>query len=233
VGIDGLYIDDLAFDRTTMKRVRKVLDRNRPGSLIDVHSANQYDPHDGFGSCANVYLEHFPYINRLWFGEYFDPNSPPDFWLTELSGIPYGLMGEMLQDGGNRWRGMLYGMTARMAYDGNDPSPIWKVWDDFKIQESEMFGYWSPRCPVKTDNKDVLATAYVGRNKSLISLASWAAEDVQVRLSVDWRALGIDPAKAVFIAPEVRDFQPAARFQPDAPIPVSKAKGWLLILAPE
>ena len=31
VGIDGLYIDDVAFDRTTMKRVRKVLDRGRPG----------------------------------------------------------------------------------------------------------------------------------------------------------------------------------------------------------
>ncbi len=38
VGIDGLYIDDVAFDRTTMKRVRKVLDRNRPGALIDLHS---------------------------------------------------------------------------------------------------------------------------------------------------------------------------------------------------
>ena len=31
VGIDGLYLDDVAFDRTTMKRVRKVLDRgDRP-----------------------------------------------------------------------------------------------------------------------------------------------------------------------------------------------------------
>ena len=233
VGIDGLYLDDLAYDRVTMKRVRKVLDRERPGSLIDFHSASQFGPRDGFGSCANVYLEHFPYINRLWFGEYFDPNSPPDFWLIELSGIPYGLMGEMLQDGGNRWRGMLYGMTARMSYQGNDPSPIWKVWDDFKIQDSEMCGYWSARCPVKTDHKDVLATVYVAKNKALVSLASWAAEDVQVRLAVDWRALGIDPAKATLTAPEVRDFQPAARFKPNDPIPVSKGKGWLLIIAPD
>jgi len=30
IGIDGLYIDDVAFDRVTMKRVRKILDRNRP-----------------------------------------------------------------------------------------------------------------------------------------------------------------------------------------------------------
>ena len=233
VGIDGLYIDDLAFDRVTMKRVRKVLDRARPGSLIDFHSANQFNPNDGFGSCANVYLEHFPYVNRLWYGEYFDPNSPPDFWLTELSGIPFGVMGEMLQDGGNRWRGMLYGMTSRMSYQGNDPSPIWKVWDDFKIQDSEMFGYWSSRCPVKTDHKDVLVTAYVGRNKTLVSLGSWAAGDVPVRLTVDWRALGIEPTKAGLTAPEIAEFQPAARFSLNDPIPVPKGKGWLLIIAPD
>lgn len=50
------------------------------------------------------------------FGEYFDKDSPPDFWLVEMSGIPYGLMGEMLQDGGNQYRGMLYGMTARLPW---------------------------------------------------------------------------------------------------------------------
>ena len=232
VGIDGLYIDDLAFDRLTMKRVRKVLDRDRPGSLIDFHSANQFNPRDGFGSCANVYLEHFPYLNRLWFGEYFDPNSPPDFWLIEMSGIPFGLMGEMLEDGGNRWRGMLFGMTSRMSYQGNDPSPLWKVWDDFRIQDSEMYGYWSSRCPVRTDNPKVLATVYVGSNKTLVSLASWAAEDVQVRLSVNWRALGIDPTRAVLTAPAVAEFQSAARFSPNDPIPVPKGKGWLLIIAP-
>ena len=226
--IDGLYIDDLAFDRTTMKRVRKVLDRGCPAAIIDLHSANQYNPRDGFTNSANLYLEHFPYINRLWFGEYFDPDSPPDFWLVEMSGIPYGVMGEMLQDGGNRWRGMLFGMTSRMPYDGNDPSHIWKVWDDFGIQGSDMIGYWSPRCPVKTDHKDVLATAYVKRGKALISLASWAPEDVAVRLTIDWRALGIDPAGAALTAPEVSGFQPAARFDPNAPIPVPKGKGWLL-----
>ena len=228
--IDGLYIDDVAFDRTTMKRVRKVLDQGRPEAVIDLHSANQYNPRDGFTNSANLYLEHFPYINRLWFGEYFDPNSPPEFWFIEMSGIPYGLMGEMLQDGGNRWRGMIYGMTSRMPYGGNDPGPIWKVWDDFRIQESDMIGYWSPRCPVKTGNKDVLATAYVAKGRTLVSIASWAAEDVSVRLSIDWEALGILPAAARLRAPEIRDFQAAAQFSPADPIPVPKGKGWLLIM---
>jgi hypothetical protein len=229
--IDGLYLDDVAFDRTTMKRVRKVLDRGRPAAIIDLHSANQYNPRDGFTNSANLYLEHFPYLNRLWFGEYFDPESPPDFWFIEMSGIPYGLMGEMLQDGGNRWRGMLYGMTSRMPYGGNDPSPTWKVWDEFRIQESDMIGYWSPRCPVKTDHKDVLATAYVKRGTTLISLASWAQGDADIRLSVDWRALGIDPAKAKLTAPAMEGFQPAAQFKPTDPIPVPKGKGWLLIVS--
>lgn len=231
--IDGLYLDDLAFDRVTMKRVRKVLDRRRTDALIDLHSANQYNPRDGFANSANLYLEHFPYINRLWFGEYFDPGSPPDFWLVEMTGIPYGLMGEMLQDGGNRWRGMLYGMTCRMPYDHNDPSPIWKVWDEFGIQESAMIGYWSPRCPVTTGRQDVLATAYTRKGKTLISLASWSPEDVSVQLTCDWSALGLDPSRAVFRAPQVRNFQEAARFRPGDPIPVAQGKGWLLILEPD
>lgn len=105
VGINGLYIDDVAFVRITMKRVRKILDRGQPEALIDLHSANQFNVCDGFANSANLYLEHFPYINRLWFGEFFDYNASPDFWMVEMAGIPFGVMGEMLQDGGNPWRG--------------------------------------------------------------------------------------------------------------------------------
>jgi hypothetical protein len=231
VGIDGLYLDDVAFDRTTMKRVRKVLDRNRPGGLIDLHSANQYNPRDGFASSANLYLEHFPYLNRLWFGEYFDYNgSGPDYWLVEMSGIPFGLMGEMLQDGGNPWRGMVFGMTARLPWAG-DPRPLWKVWDDFGISESEMIGWWVETNPVKTGSKDALATSYVKRGNSvLIALASWAKNPVDVRLTIDWKKLGLDPKNAVFRAPAIDGFQPAAEFKPGDPIRIEPGKGWLLVL---
>jgi hypothetical protein len=231
VGIDGLYIDDVAFDRTTMKRVRKVLDRTRPGALIDLHSASQYNPRDGFASSANLYLEHFPYINRLWFGEYFDYfNSPPDYWLIEISGIPFGLMGEMLQDGGNPWRGMIYGMTNRLPWSGNDPARIWKIWDDFGMQDSRMVGYWADSCPIKTDHPDVLATAYVKKGKALVSLASWARMPVMCKLMIDWKALGLDPSKAKLRAPAIQDFQFEAEFEPGDSIPFEPGKGWLLIL---
>ena len=230
IGIDGLYIDDVAFDRTVMKRLRKILDRNKDGALIDLHSANQFNPRDGFANSANLYLEHFPYIDRLWFGEYFDYDYPPDFWLVEVSGIPFGVMGEMLQDGGNAWRGMLYGMTARLPWSGN-PAPMWKFWDDFGMENTKMTGYWSPSCPVKTDHEDILVTTYVKKNQVLLSLASWAKEKTNCRLLIDWKALGLDPIKTQLVAPSIEEFQASAVFGPDDFIPVEPGKGWLLILS--
>jgi len=229
IGIDGLYIDDVAFDRVTMKRVRKILDRNRPNALIDLHSANQFNTRDGFANSANLYLEHFPYINRLWFGEYFDYNSRPDYWLVELSGIPFGLMGEMLQDGGNPWRGMLYGMTSRLPWAG-DPSPLWKQWDAFGMEGSRMIGYWVPDSPVQTGNDDVLATAFVRDGKTMVALASWAPDTVRVNLAIDWRALGLVRDKVRITAPAIRDFQESRTFANARGIPVAPGKGWLLVI---
>src|SRR5205823_5750310 len=66
VHIDGLYLDDVSYDRTILKRMRKVLERNHPGALIDLHSNTAFS----IGP-ANQYAEFFPYIDRLWFGESF------------------------------------------------------------------------------------------------------------------------------------------------------------------
>jgi hypothetical protein len=232
VGIDGIYLDDVAFDRVTMKRVKRVLTKDGHPGIIDLHSANQYNKSDGFNNSANLYMEHFPYLNRLWFGEYFDyEKNSPDFFLTEVSGIPFGLMGEMLQDGGNKWRGMVYGMTNRMPWsDGADPRPIWKVWDDFGIKGTKMIGYWVDDNPVKTDHDKVLATIYKKDGAVLVSIASWEDSDTEIQLKIDWKKLGIDPSKATITAPGIRSFQPAKTFGLNDKIPVEKAKGWLLII---
>jgi hypothetical protein len=232
VGIDGVYLDDVAFDRVTMKRVKRVLTQNGHPGIIDLHSANQYNKSDGFNNSANLYMEHFPYLNKLWFGEYFDyEKNQPDFFLTEVSGIPFGLMGEMLQDGGNAWRGMIYGMTNRMPWSDNaDPRSIWKLWNDFGIKGSEMIGYWSENCPVKTTNAKVLATVYKKKGSALISIASWADTDVKVKLNIDWKKMGIDPAKATITIPEVKNFQTAQQFSVNEELPVAKAKGLMLIV---
>ena len=231
VGIDGLYIDDLAFDRMSMKRVRKILNRTNPGALIDLHSANQYNDRDGFANSANLYLEHFPYLDRLWFGEYFDYDMPPEFWIVEVSGIPYGLMGEMLWEGGNKWRGMIYGMTGRNPGYGVDNRPLWNFWDEVGLKGSEMIGYWVSDNPVKTGKERTLATVYrkMGQ-KAVISLATWEDQDAEVSLQIDWAKLGLDPAKVTLHAPAIENFQPEKTWKPGETITVPKGKGWLIVV---
>ncbi|MNU00637.1 hypothetical protein D3C72_2438170 [compost metagenome] len=51
-----------------------------------------------------------------------------------------------------------------------------------------------------------------------------------MKLNIDWKKLGIDPSKATITAPEVANFQPAQTFTAKDELPVSKGKGWLLIV---
>ena len=229
VGVDGLYLDGVGYDREIMKRVRKVLQRARSGCLIDFHSGNHYHPEYGLNNCANLYLELFPCVDSLWFGEGFDYNEPPDYWMVEMAGIPYGLFGEMLHGGGNPWRGMLYGMTSRLGWSG-DPRGLWKLWDEFGIADAQMIGYWDPTCPVKTGRDDVLATVYRRDGQTLVAVASWAPKVAQVSLTIDFQQLGLDPAKSHLYAPRIAGFQGEVLFPTTAAIPVVPGRGWLFIV---
>ncbi len=236
VGIDGIYLDDVAFDRITMKRVKRVLTKDNHPGIIDLHSANQFNKNDGFNNSANLYMEHFPYINKLWFGEYFDyQKGSPDFYLTEVSGIPFGLMGEMLQDGGNPYRGMVYGMTNRMPWDDNaDPRAIWRLWDEFGIKDSKMIGYWSGKCPVTTNNEKVLATIYKKPKSILIAIASWADNNTKIDVNIDWKQIGLDPNKCTIDFPEVKNFQQKSTAKIEGNqikgVNIEKAKGCSIII---
>lgn len=180
IGIDGVYLDDFILGRNTMKRMRRVLDEYRPGSLIDVHSFSQYDKERaGYASSINLYMEHLPYVNRLWLGEDFQYDRGPDYWMTEAAGIPFGTMSEMLHAGGHLWRGMLYGMTCRLPHESGDPRPVWEVWDMFGMAGSRMLGYWSVNCPVRTGREDVLATVYEKDDSRLIAVGSWCKDEVK------------------------------------------------------
>lgn len=229
IGIDGIYLDDIAYDRTTMRRVRRVLNSKEPQGLIDLHSANQFNKTDGFINSPLLYMDQFPYINRLWFGEYFNPNSAADFYLIEMSGIPFGLMGEMLQDGGNQYYGAVYGMVARLPWAGA-PRPIWKAWDDFGIQKSEMFGWWASDCPVKTNQAEVHATVFVKNGATMIVVANWGTVAKKVKFIIDWKMLGIDPTKAKIFAPAIDKFQEENTFGVTDEISIDSQKGWMLIV---
>ena len=227
-GMDGLYLDDIAFSRSTVKRIANVLSKHRGSYVIDLHSANQYNPRDGFINSAFLYMEHFPYVSRLWFGEYFDYYADPDYWFAEVSGLPFGLTGEMLQDGGRPYHGLIYGMTTRVYGDYN-PAAVWKLFDDFGISDSRMLGYWVDGSPIKSSTDKVMSTVYVKDDKAMIVLASWADKAMDVALEIDWQKLGMDKTNIRLYSPDMGDMQEYAEFD-YSKISVPAQSGLVLIL---
>ncbi len=226
--VDGVYIDDTALDRMSLQRARRILEATRPSPLIDLHSWNHEDPLAAQGSSTSIYMELFPYMDRIWLGEGFDyEHATPDYWLVSMSGLPYGVMSEMLQGGGNVWRGMLFGETSRLGWSG-DPRSMWKFWDQFGMSGTHMIGWWDKHSPVRTDSKDVLATVYRKPGKALIAIANWTNLPKEIHLAIDWKSLGIDPTKAKIVASAIEGFQEEASWKVGEPITVPGGKGWVI-----
>ncbi|WP_427016585.1 glycoside hydrolase domain-containing protein [Pseudarthrobacter sp. P1] len=226
-GLDGVYLDDIAYDRHTMKRVRKVLARHCAQPEVDIHSANQFNAKDGLASSANLYLELLPYTDRLWLGEYFDYDAASAaYWLVEVSGIPFGLMGEMLEGGGNPWRGMVFAMTGRAPRVDN--RPLWDFWANHRLAEADMVGWWAANAPVRTSHPEVLATSWLTPAGLVVALASWAGTevDVQLEFSPGYAQL----ASAERDAPPIHDFQAGRRYAPKEHITVRPQRGLLLVI---
>ncbi|MEX2594169.1 MAG: glycoside hydrolase domain-containing protein [Anditalea sp.] len=228
--IDGVYIDDAALDRFTMRRARKLIDHYRPEGRMDLHSWNHFNDWAGYASCLNLYMDLLPYFDLVWIGEGRDYNRLPDHWLVEVSGIPFGLPGQMLEGGGNPWRGMVYGITNRAGWAGNTPDELWKFYDQYSFKEKELIGYWDNTCPVATNNENIVASVFKGENESIIALANWSNEDQVSSLIIDWDAIGYDPSRCRISIPYVKDFQDEQPLQSLSAVNVPGKKGYMIVI---
>ncbi len=220
-GLDGIYLDGITFDRESFKRVRKTLVRNKPEGLIDYHS-------------HPTTIGQMPYYDRLWNGEGADYSREAAYWLVAVSGMPFGVPGEMLQANASVQRGMVFGISQRygwMSTEHVNPSALWQWWDAFDIADAEMLGYWQDTCPVKTDNESVKATAYLHHGERVaIAVASWAEKKVEVRIDLDWDAVGLDPDGVNVSVPAIDFFQEALAPVSLDSLPVEPDKGWIIVL---
>ncbi|WP_455592280.1 glycoside hydrolase domain-containing protein [Bacteroides sp.] len=228
--IDGIYLDDVSFDRRILKRMRRAMESVKPGCLIDLHS------NTGFSKGpANQYAEFFPYVDKVWFGESFLYNKmSPANYLVESSGIPFGLTGDMLHAGGNAWLGMQYGMTVRYPWYTEgvncDPRAVWKIWDEFGIADATMLGFWEEKPAVSASSEAVKITAYRKPGRVLLSVGNYSDTAQTVILTPDWEQLGLDPLKVKFVAPAINGFQEAGKWEVGEPITVLPRKGWLIYI---
>ena len=245
--IDGVYVDDSALDRVTVRRARRLIDRYRPEGRIDMHSWNHFCKEAGYANCANIYMDLMPYLDLTWIGEGRDYDRMPDHWLIEVSSIPFGLPGQMLQDGGNRWRGMIYGMTNREGWQPDGPHNIWKFWDEQDIASKELIGYWDDRSPVTVSSDMVKASVYVGglagasaeagssadacsSDSVILAVACWGDSDVECDIDVDWEALGLDPSRVRLTRPEIEGYQSADANPSLTGLRIPRGRGYLFVI---
>ena len=227
-GIDGLYIDDTALTGESMQRARRILDRDGKRRLVDNHSWNHHDPRAGSGNTNLAFIDLYPYFDLLWRGEGFYNNTPSDFWLIERSGIAFGIAGEMLGRG-NPFRGLLFGMTDRAGWGGG-PSGLWKFFDEVKLGDMELIGWWDDECPVKVEGSDeIKASVWKGKGDAVLVVANFSKEPRTATLAFDVKRLGFDGAKAKWTQPEIAGVQGGAD-APNltAPITVPGEKGFIL-----
>lgn len=228
--IDGIYIDDCSLDRFTIRRARKILDDGRPSARIDMHSWNHFNQYAGYASCLNLYMDLLPYIDQLWIGEGRNYDTPPDYWLVEIAGIPFGLPGQMLEGGGNPWRGMIYGITDRAGWSGTPPDNLWKFWDQYHIQQKEMIGYWDKNCPVTSSNDSVKVTVYKGKMQTIIAVANFGQTEQSASLKINYQQLGLDETKASFSIPFILRYQDEKQLASLENLVIPAKMGYLIVV---
>lgn len=222
--IDGIYIDDTVIERDTLKRARVLLDEKN-NCLVDLHTCNHFSKSNGYGNNANMYMELMPYIDTLWIGESFDYNKKPDFWLVEICGTPYGLSGEMLQDNGNPYRGMLFGITTRYPKDSNALVELWKFIIEYKLEDTEFWGFWNDQTPVKSDTDDIYCSLYKSENRLIIAVASWNDKNCDVKITLE----NYDIQDYKIYTPEIKYFQEHTLLD-NLNINIESAKGKIIVL---
>lgn len=226
--IDGIYMDDVSFDRTVLKRMRKIMEETSPGSLVDLHSNTGYSV-----GPENQYADFLPYIDRTWFGESYEYDKmTPDEWFIAFSSIPMGNMSEMLQDGGNPYLGMVYGATTRIYEDipNKSPVPMWKLWQDFDIKNAQMIGYWEENPVVNTNNEQVKATAFKHNGKTLVVLGNFNTKAETVSVNIDRKQLGLSFNKNTAILPDLGYMQSSGTMDITQPIKIEPKKAIFFIL---
>ena len=209
-----------------MLRTRRLLGA---GGVVDHHC------HTGAhcGSCAMNYMEHYAFIDRLWYGEGFDyGEATADFWLAEISGLPFGLGSDMLRypppsalSLAFPYRGMLVGSSHRgdtsNVHDPYSPTETWRLWDSFGIERADMVGWWEAAhraLPVVCNDSSVLVTTYMHAGKSALIVLAWFGAGngtaptnqppSHVELRFDWSAIGINATTARLHAPHIAPSNP-------------------------
>ena len=229
VGIDGLYIDDLAFDRAAMKRVRKILNRTNPNALIDLHSANQFNRATATPTVPTSIWNIFP-ISTVCGLARCSTTRPLSRFLAD-AGFGYSLRIDG-RDAGKRRQQMArhdlrHDLSPIRGQHGQSSSL--EILGQFRHagqRDDRLLGFQQSCQDQQRQNtchhlspqreEDADRSRHMGRLK-----------DATVNLNIDWKQLGLNPAKVTLHAPAIEGYQTEQSWKMGEPIVVPEEKaGW-------
>ncbi len=170
--LDAISMENPTISRTTMERVAKCVTSKRTGTgVIELGISNRFNEKNGYTNSLNAYVDVLPFINKLYVGNGYDFSRDPNYVLTEMSGVLFGMSADSHVSAGIT-RSLIYGMMPKY---GNDETisralgDINKLFADFEIENAELKGFWDKTNPVKVDNEKIYCTSYInGANMILI-----------------------------------------------------------------
>jgi hypothetical protein len=236
VGSVGVYLDGIGYDRIGMMRLARMLTAGGSDYYLPFHSGDDFkNPWSEMHAAPPAnYMEHLPFVTQLMFGECFWYDGPEGYWMTNLAGLPFGIDNQFYPVPGPSYpfRSMLYASSENIGQSAADVRAFWDRWG--VNEQTETIGYWDDRCPVKTNAADVRASVYRNQGRALICIGSWAKAPKPITLSVDWKALGLDPTQTKVTVPDIGGVQkPQASIDIAQPIPIESGKGIVLGLERE
>ena len=228
IGYVGVYLDGIGYDRIGTMRLARALTAGGSDYYLVFHTGDDFkNPWSEWHAApAANYLEHLPFVTQLMWGECFWYDGPEGYWMTELAGLPFGIDNQFYPVPGPSYpfRTMLYASSECIGQSAADVRAFWDRWG--LNEQTRTMGYWDRNCPVTTNARDIFASVYVNEGKALICVGSWAKEPKLIRLSVDWKVLGLDPTQVKISVPDLGSVQqPQESLDITKPIRIEPGKG--------
>lgn len=225
--VDGIRTD--MTDRRITRRLRSLLDEVCPDGFLDTITGNNFRPENGMINPMGQYLESLPILDSIVFADGFSYGAGPDYYLVELSGVPFGVNASFYTD--EPYKSLLYGVLPQMSKEDRGLDNLWKYCDSFGLEESTFTGYWQSPSPLEIEDKNILASVYKKDSQLLIVVVNWGSLNWSLTLgSKDMKRLGLDPERSLIRMPEIPGLQTGSKFSSIVTHMLVPGEGALLLI---
>ncbi len=191
LNLDGIFLSNTVMDGATARRLRKVL---CSGQILGLYISDQRKSEHGNASGFNKHMQLLPYLDKVILSADCGANLTPEYYLTELSGLLFGLTTTIVNLP-NPYLGMLHGASAQAGLGESDPSIIYDIWYKFGIKDAKIMGYWMDNPPIIADKSTVKITTFAKANSCLAVFYNFSDKAEKVVFGIYPEILGFSTLK--------------------------------------